>query len=127
MAGRMRAETLLLISALSAAQALAAPFADPTQPPGAVGGGADAGSAVVDGPRLQSVLISPNRRVAVIGGQAVSLGGMYGEARVVRITESEVVLQTGQERRSLKLYPEIEKRVRRPSGRAGVVHKGAGK
>jgi MSHA biogenesis protein MshK len=123
----MKAATLLLLASLSASRAVAAPFADPTQPPGATGGGADAGPGMVEGPRLQSVLISPNRRVAVIGGQAVSLGGMYGDARVVRITESEVVLQTGQERRSLKLYPEIEKRVRRPSGRADVVHKGVGK
>lgn len=123
----MRDVIVLLLAALSGSQAVAAPFADPTQPPGATGGAAGARPGEMDGPRLQSVLISPNRRVAVIGGQSVSLGGMYGEARVVRITESEVVLQTGQERRSLKLYPEIEKRVRHPSRRAVEARKGAGK
>jgi MSHA biogenesis protein MshK len=123
----MKAATLLLLGAVAGTHALAAPFADPTQPPGASGAAADAVSGQVEGPRLQSVLISPNRRVAVIGGQAVSLGGTYGEARVIRITETEVVLQTGQERRSLLLHPEIQKRMRHPSGRAGTVHKGVGK
>jgi hypothetical protein len=51
---------------------------------------------------------------------------MYGEARVVRITEGEVVLQTGQERQTLKLFSGVEKRVTRPSGKPGA-HKGARK
>lgn len=127
MAGRMRAGLMLMLATLACTQALAAPFADPTQPPGAVSGGAESAAGATDGPRLQSVLISPNRRVAVIGGQTVPLGGMYGEARVVRITEGEVVLQTGQERQTLKLFSEVEKRVTRPSGRNGAVHKGARK
>lgn len=122
----MKAATILILAGLACSGAHAAPFADPTQPPGAIPGGADSATGAVEGPRLQSVLISPNRRVAVIGGQTVSLGGMYGEARVVRITEGEVVLQTGQERQTLKLFSDVEKRVTRPSGRTGA-HKGARK
>lgn len=120
----MRPAAIAVLAALFGANAVAAPFADPTQPPGASAGGA-ADAAPAEGPRLQSILISPNRRVAVIGGQTVPLGGTYGEARVVRITETEVVLQTGQERQSLKLHPEVEKRERRPSAAKRATAKGA--
>lgn len=118
---------MLMLATLACTGVHAAPFADPTQPPGAISGGADSAAGAAEGPRLQSVLISPNRRVAVIGGQTVPLGGMYGDARVVRITEGEVVLQTAQERRTLKLFSEVEKRVTRPSGRSEAAHKGARK
>jgi MSHA biogenesis protein MshK len=122
----MKTATLVILAGLACSGAHAAPFADPTQPPGVVPGGADSATAAVEGPRLQSVLIAPNRRVAVIGGQTVSLGGKYGEARVVRITEGEVVLQTGQERQTLKLFSDVEKRVTRPPVRTRA-HKGARK
>jgi len=56
------------------------------------------------------VLISPTRRVAVIDGQTVALGEKFGEARVVRIAEDEVVLRNGQDQQVLKLFPAIEKR-----------------
>lgn len=123
----MRAGTMLLLSCLACPAAQAAPFADPTQPPGAVAGGAESAAGAAEGPRLQSVLISPNRRVAVIGGQTVHQGGMYGEARVLRITEGEVVLQIGQERQTLRLIPDVEKRASRPANRVGMGHKGARK
>jgi len=45
----------------------------------------------------------------VISGQAVPLGGMFGDARVVRITETEVVLKKGEETEVLKMYPEVDK------------------
>ena len=104
----MRAQALL-IAALASAAAQAAPFADPTRPPNASETGSG-GQGAVAGPRLESVLIAPDRRIAVISGQPVSLGGKYGEARVVRISESEVVLQNGDQRETLKLFPEVEKK-----------------
>lgn len=122
----MRAGAALILVGLAGSAAHAAPFADPTQPPGAVSGGADSAAAAQEGPRLQSILIAPNRRIAVIGGQTVPLGGMYGGSKVVRITESEVVLQAGQERQTLKLFTDVEKRVSRPAG-AGTAQKGAWK
>ncbi len=84
---------------------------DPTRPPatfepvpeGTV-------SAPASGPVLQSVLISSGRRVAIISGQTVSLGEKFGEARVVKITESEVLLRSGTALQTLKLFPGIEKR-----------------
>ena len=99
----------LLVAALVSAAAQAAPFADPTRPP-SVSADAGPGGKAVSGPRLESVLIAPNRRVAVISGQRVTLGGKFGEARVVRISETEVVLQNGEQRETLKLFPEVEKK-----------------
>ena len=96
--------------ALLAWAAQGAPFADPTRPPDDTPGGpAPSGSL---GPRLESVLIAPDRRVAVISGQQVRLGGKYGEGRVVRITESEVVIRSAEGTETLKLLPEAEKRLR---------------
>jgi MSHA biogenesis protein MshK len=91
--------------------AAAASLPDPTQPPAALiaaGNGNDEGMAVQQ-PVLQSVMISPARRVAIISGQTVALGGLYQGARLVRISETEVVLRSGNETQMLKLFPELEK------------------
>lgn len=101
----------------------AAPFADPTRPPAAAAEAA--GAEAAPAPRLQSVLIAPNRRIAVIEGQAVPLGGSYGEARLIRITESEVVLQSGEQKETLKLLPGVEKRIARVRKPAAAPAKGA--
>jgi hypothetical protein len=42
----------------------------------------------------------------------VRLGGKFGDGRVVRITESEVVIRSGEGTATLKLLPEAEKRLR---------------
>jgi len=84
---------------------------DPTRPPTELGVGAGGGAEMAaKGPVLQSVLISARRKSAIIGGQVVALGGKYGEARVVKITESEVVLKTGTVTETLRLFPDVEKR-----------------
>lgn len=123
MVGGMRKRLLACLAAMAAAMAAAAAQAqvlvDPTRPPNAVAksGGAEDAPA---GTQLQSVLISSRRRLAIINGTTVALGDMIGEARVVRITETEVVLKTGEETEVLKMYPGIEKQpVKRGSARRG--------
>jgi MSHA biogenesis protein MshK len=96
---------LLSLSAASADEALR----DPTRPP-AVLFAPDGGAKTETGPVLQSVLISPGRRTAVISGKSVTLGDQYGDARVVGIKETEVVLKTGSSLQTLKLFPDVEKR-----------------
>lgn len=91
------------------------PFAqgltDPTRPPPAWEIGREQDSRQADsGPVLQSVLISPTRKVAIINGETLRQGEKFGASRVVKITESEVVLQSGHETKVLKLFPKIEKR-----------------
>ena len=108
------------IAAMPLAVAQAQVLVDPTRPPMSV---AKPGTAEEAPPatQLQSILISSRRRVAVINGNTVALGDMIGEARVVKISETEVVLRTGEETEVLKMYPGIEKQpVKRGSaGRGG--------
>ena len=84
---------------------------DPTRPPSELGAAAASGAAVPSGgPLLQSVLISPRHKVAIISGKMVALDGMYGSARVVKISEGEVVLNEGGSLQTLKLFPGVEKK-----------------
>lgn len=100
--------TFLLAPLLLAAPAAAAPFADPTRPPGAVEEAGPEGQPT--GPRLESVLISPHRTLAVIGGKEVRVGERFGEGRVVRITPTEVAIRRGGETQVLRLFPSYPKR-----------------
>ncbi|MDP3715520.1 MAG: hypothetical protein Q8R21_03820, partial [Burkholderiales bacterium] len=82
---------------------------------------AAAGSvAATGGPVLQSVMMSPTRKVAMISGQLVVLGGRYGTARLVRLTDSEAVLRDGTETIVLSLYPQVEKRPADKGARGGA-------
>ncbi len=79
---------------------------DPTQPtdPGNYFGSSEnrSGSSW----SLQSILSSPQRRIAVINGTRVKEGDRLGSARVVRIHESYVLLNTGGRTLTLHLFPE---------------------
>ncbi len=87
-------------------------LSDPTRPPASFGAALETSTEkAVSGPELQSVLISPTRRVATINGQSVRVGDKYGEFKVMRITENEVVLRNGSDKQVLKLFPQIEKQV----------------
>jgi MSHA biogenesis protein MshK len=110
-----------LIRAILAALALGplavqAQLADPTRPPAAAAPGMP-DDAALGGRQLQSVLLSGGRKLAVIDGSVVPLGGSIGDARVVRITETEVVLKSGEETETLKLYPSVEKQAIRRGAR----------
>jgi MSHA biogenesis protein MshK len=109
----------ILLAAAWAAMpaAFAQGLADPTRPPAASMQGVPDDAPA--GRQLQSVLLSGGRKIAVIDGTMVALGGTLGDARVVRITETEVVLKTGNETETLKLYPSVDKQAaKRGAGRA---------
>jgi MSHA biogenesis protein MshK len=105
-----RAAALLLLVGASplgrAAHAQA--LSDPMRPPSAAASAGAAAPAAAPALRLQSVLISPGRKLAVIDGITVPLGGTVDGARLVAIRESEVVLQKGAERETLKLNPGVQ-------------------
>lgn len=88
-----------LICALSIASATAE-IMDPTRPAGAP---AAASTAPTRG--LQSTLVSPERKLAVIDGKRVGIGDKIGGASVVEIGPYHVVLKRGMERSTLKLQP----------------------
>jgi hypothetical protein len=79
---------------------------DPTQPPPEAA--LVAGPAPV-GPVLQSVMIAPGRRTAVIGGQLLKEGDSFGDTKLVRISQGEVVLSGPGGEQTLKLFPAVEK------------------
>lgn len=84
---------------------------DPTRPPVGFGtGAADTESDTGGGIRLQSVMISPTYSAAIINGVRVRLGEKYGDAVLVRVAESEVVLRSGGAQQVLKIHPGVEKR-----------------
>ena len=80
---------------------------DPTRPPASVLSATPGVDAPSTGPVLQSVMISPTGRSAIIGGERVKQGGKYGDARVIRITENEVVLRSASGTETLRMYPEV--------------------
>jgi hypothetical protein len=65
---------------------------------------------VTKGLVLQSVLIHPDMRSAIISGEHVMLGQKVRGQRLVKVAETEVVLLNGAERRTLRLFPGVEKR-----------------
>ena len=89
---------------------------DPTRPP--VGLAAGEPETAAGGPVLQSVLIAPSGSAAIISGEMVRLGHKYGDAVLVKVAESEVVLKSGSGLQVLQLRPGIEKRASAPVARA---------
>ncbi|HAT33904.1 MAG TPA: MSHA biogenesis protein MshK [Janthinobacterium sp.] len=90
----------------SAAQSLL----DPTRPPAAAmeARATPVGVAPTAAPQLQSVLISRQpggRRVAVVNGQVLRLGGKVEGAVIVKMTDTEIVLRRGRAFETLKLFP----------------------
>jgi hypothetical protein len=82
---------------------------DPTRPPFGMAGDA-ASLAEIGGPVLQSVRIpKKGKPMAVIGGQQVLLGEMYGDSRLTSLTEREAVLEGPGGIERLRLTPGIEK------------------
>ena len=80
---------------------------DPMRPPAAIDAPASGKDAPSAAPLLQSVMIGSAERWAIIGGERVALGARYGDARVVAITESEVVLRSAEGTRTLRMYPDV--------------------
>jgi MSHA biogenesis protein MshK len=125
MAGGMKSTlycAMLTATVVAMAGAQAQALTDPTRPPSASSAlsASQAAPEETAGTQLQSILMSSGRKVAVINGTMVPLGGMIGEARVVRITETQVVLKRGEETEVLKMYPGIDKRaVKRSAARRG--------
>ena len=85
---------------------------DPTRPPADLSSPqGNAGAPVTSGPQLQSVLISAHQRSAIISGQRVTVGEKLGDARVVMINENEVMLKGSSGVQTLKLFPDVGKRL----------------
>lgn len=86
---------------------------DPTRPPGNIfvrsaGTGMAREAAENSSAGLRTIIISANRRAAIIDGKTVELGGQYGNARLVEVNVGSVVLQRGKNRYVLTLFPGVK-------------------
>ncbi|MEW5862121.1 MAG: hypothetical protein AB1773_00800 [Pseudomonadota bacterium] len=90
--------------------ARAAPLGDPTRPPEVQAEVVGAGAAGAG--RVETILIAPDRRLAVIGGRIVRVGDEIGGARVVRIREGGVTLRRDGVTEELPLFQGVEKKLR---------------
>ena len=115
---------LVLGAMLIASSAMGEVLPDPTRPPDALNPVFGNAVTVNAGPVLQSVLISRGRRVAIISGKQVRVNDKFGDARVMKITETEVVLQSGKDRQTLKLFPEMDKKAAHPAKDRKIVKRG---
>ncbi|MBC3875270.1 MSHA biogenesis protein MshK [Undibacterium sp. LX15W] len=83
---------------------------DPTRPPNSLSPSRE-GLQEPSDPVLQSVLIAPNRKLAIIDGQTVKLYAKFGDQTLVRITETSVVLKRGSQLQTLNLHPDFSKKL----------------
>jgi MSHA biogenesis protein MshK len=108
------AQVLTVAAALLATGAPAAQgLVDPTRPPH-LGAVPMKTGAQGDGPpgayRLESVILSAGRKLAVINGTTVPLGGKIGDGRLVRVSESGVAIQSGDAIETLRFHAGLEKK-----------------
>lgn len=120
---RVVAIPVLLGAHWSAHSAPADTLVDPTRPPSPTAG-VPGGEKSAQGRTLQSVLIAPGRSVAVIDGEMVRVGGRLGDAEVVKIDESGVVLRSSGRMETLRLLPDA-KRVGSPASRRNTIEERA--
>ena len=98
---------LALVVALGAPRALAQGLNDPTRP--SLGSGASAFDPAVSSSPAQVVIVSKDRSQATINGRTVSLGGRYGDATLVSISDEEIVLQRPGATETIKLYSSVQR------------------
>jgi|KBSSwiStaDraftv2_1062776.scaffolds.fasta_scaffold132137_3 MSHA biogenesis protein MshK len=115
---RLRIRLAVLFAVMLSAMARGEGLTDPTRPPAGFDVTANSAKSADAAPAalvLESVLIHPDSRSAIISGERLTLGQKIRGLRLVRIADTEVVLLDGGERRTLKLYPSAQKKLALPS------------
>ena len=112
----------MLLVALLAVPVAAQGLSDPTRPPREIlGETGDASEAMVSASPAQVVVISSDRRQATINGRTVDLGGRYGNATLVKISDDELVLQRADSMEVIRLYSSVNRKMRLPSERSAAT------
>jgi MSHA biogenesis protein MshK len=107
-AARRAAPGLLVAAAAGAVHAQT--LVDPTRPPA---GWLVRATPATDRPlnNVQTVKTSKAGPLALVDGRVVKIGDPFGDSRVIRITDSEVVLQhPGGATEVMRIHPSVEKR-----------------
>lgn len=100
----------LIVATLFSMHVIAEELLDPTRPPDSLSAPVitpASGAIAIQPLRLQSIIISKNRRVAIIDGEAVELGENYGDAKLIEVNEGSVILQGAQGRQVMTLFPDV--------------------
>lgn len=106
---RAKACPVLLLALLATTTAFGQTLRDPTRPPSASESGREGELRPSQGPVLQSVIVSRGRKLALIDGRAYTIGDKVGEAKLLAISGSEVVLRESGGNKVLKLTPDAQK------------------
>lgn len=97
----------------SVVPALAQAQRDPTVPPlspvATAASAAERGKDTVDTPL--AVIVRDGRSYVVVGGRLLAQGQMLGDARIERITETEIWLREGKLLRKVLRFPGIQRKV----------------
>lgn len=105
-----RAAPLAALLALAWAGAgSASSLSDPTRPPDFAARTARAAPAGPARPVLQSTLVAPDRKTAVISGKQVQIGDSFQGAVITDITAYEVRMRKGGRETRLRLAPTLIK------------------
>lgn len=91
-----------LLAGPALAQGPSAALVDPTRPDGGA-------SYVPAGPVLQSTMVSPGRKLAIISGRVVVIGENVGRAIVTDIRPYEVTLTQGGRETHLRVVPRLDR------------------
>ena len=95
---------------LGAALVQAAPFQDPTRPAPAFLPSTAASTPAVTPLVLQSILLGPQRRIAIINGQRLEIGQKIRGLELIALTSTQAILQGPQGRITLHLLPGASRR-----------------
>lgn len=93
---------ILMLTVFTMSCSWAATLRDPTQPVIGVMGN-QSSNASESRFQLQSILIAPKRRLAMINGQMVGVGSSINGARVLAIDKNRVILLVGGSKQSIYL------------------------
>lgn len=105
---RLACLIIAFTSALAGTIAHASTLTDPTQPMDFIARPRGA-APVPAGPVLQSTMVSPDRKVAVISGKTVKVGDTFDGAVITDITPYEVRMTRGGRETSLRMLPKLIK------------------
>lgn len=103
---RLACRAVVLVASGLPLAAAAQALPDPTRPPAGWGPGESPAVAAPAGPQLQMIVRSPGDTPwALIDGRRVRVGERIDGARLVRLTDTEAVLDDGGTPRRLSLSP----------------------
>lgn len=100
-----------LLVAMSICPIAAHAFSDPTRPVDFIGARTRTVHSAPAAPVLQSTLVSPRRRLAVINGKQVRVGDRYHGAVITEISQSSVRMNKGGHEITLRLLPKFTKKI----------------